>query len=52
LSDPKEEVSNLKAAFKNQADKIFHLDSHEIAADGRATEFFFSEKSVFSDKKS
>jgi hypothetical protein len=42
FSDPEGEVSNFKASFKNRADKIFHLDSHEITADGRATEIFFS----------
>jgi argonaute-like protein implicated in RNA metabolism and viral defense len=28
--DPKEEVSYLKGSFKKRADKIFHLDSHEM----------------------
>jgi hypothetical protein len=36
------EVSNLKASFKKQPVTIFHLNSHEIAADGKATEFFSS----------
>jgi hypothetical protein len=41
FSDPKGEISNLKASFKKRADKI-HLDSYEIAPDGRATDIFFS----------
>jgi hypothetical protein len=53
FSDPKGEVSDLKAPFKNRADKIiFHLDSHENTADGRATDFFFRKNWFFLDKKS
>jgi hypothetical protein len=29
-----------------------HLDSHEIAPDGRATDFFFRKNQFFFDKKS
>jgi hypothetical protein len=53
-SDPKVEVSNLKASFKKQADKI-QLDSHEIAPDGRRQNdgfFFFFVKISFSSIKS
>jgi hypothetical protein len=43
LSNPKGEVSNLKASFKNQADKIFIWQSDGI---------FFSRKNRFSPIKS
>jgi hypothetical protein len=48
FSEPEGEVSNLKASFKNRADKIFPwtaMKSRQTATattDGRATEFFFS----------
>jgi hypothetical protein len=48
-SDSKREVSNLKASFKKWADKIFHLDSHEITAERRN---FFFRKNRFSSIKS
>jgi hypothetical protein len=57
-SDPKGEVSNLKESLKKLKDKIFHLHSHEIALDGRATDFFFVKigfcpiKSLNSSRKS
>jgi hypothetical protein len=35
FSNPKEKVSNLKVFFKKLADKILHLNRHEIAPDGR-----------------
>jgi hypothetical protein len=44
IANPKGEVSNLKAYFKKRTDKIFHLNSHEIAPDGRRQSegnFFF-----------
>jgi hypothetical protein len=50
-SGPDGEVSNLKASLKNRTDKI-HWDSHEISADGRATEFLFRKNRFFFDKKS
>jgi hypothetical protein len=60
FSDPKEEVSNLKASFKNGGQN-FYMDSHQNTADGdgrrkrRTTErrnFFFRKNRFFSDKKS
>jgi hypothetical protein len=45
----------LKASSKKRADKIFHLDSHEITADGRRQSdgfFFFRKNRLFFDKKS
>jgi hypothetical protein len=42
------EVSNLNVIFKKWADKIFHLDSHKIMTDGRATDFFLFVKIGFS----
>jgi hypothetical protein len=44
FSDPKGEVSKLKGSLKKRVDKIFHLDSHEITADGRTTEILISPK--------
>jgi hypothetical protein len=52
FSDQKGEVPNLKASFKKRADKI-HLDSHEIAQDGRRQSdgnFFFVKIGFFSIK--
>jgi hypothetical protein len=43
FSDPKRVLAtpaNSKASFKKWADNIIHLNSHKIAAEGRATEFF------------
>jgi hypothetical protein len=42
----------LKASFKKRADKFFHLDSHKIAADGRAPEIFFFVKTPNSSRTS
>jgi hypothetical protein len=47
FSDPKRVVANSKASFKKWVDNIIHLNSHKIAADGRATEFFFSITKIF-----
>jgi hypothetical protein len=49
---PEPEVSYLKGSFKKWEEKTFHLNSHEIPADSRATDFFFRTNGYFSDKKS
>jgi hypothetical protein len=33
--------TNLQASFQKGVDKIYHLNSHEIEADGSSMEFFF-----------
>jgi hypothetical protein len=57
FNDPKGEVSNLKSIFQKAGGQYFHLDSHEIAPDGRRQTverriFFFRKNRFFSDKKS
>jgi hypothetical protein len=55
FSNPKEKVSNLEVFFKKRADKILHLNRHEIAPDGRQqgdekigfSTFFIVEQPVF-----
>jgi hypothetical protein len=32
----------LEMIFKKRADKLFHLNRHEIVVDCKATDFFFS----------
>jgi hypothetical protein len=56
--DPKIHMPDGKHLSKKRADKIFHLDSRENAADGTATKFFFVKigsspiKSLYSYNKS
>jgi hypothetical protein len=49
-SDPKGEVSNFKASFKNQADRFFIWTAMFSRLSER--KFFFRKNRFFSDKKS
>jgi hypothetical protein len=52
FSDPKGELSNLKASFKNRADKIFIWTAMKSRQTAERRNFSFHKNRVFSDKKS